>query len=81
MAIENDGLQCRPFYRVIHCGGEWKPSVVFSSLLLLLLLQCCSASTETERTIRDGEPRTATSTFTQLLNSDSGFLRCSPFSL
>ena len=29
--------------------------------------QCCFTSTETIRTIRDGEPRTATSIFTQLL--------------
>ena len=35
-----------------------------------LRLQCCFTSTETVRTIKDGEPRTATSTFTQLLNSD-----------
>ena len=27
--------------------------------------------TETMRTVRDGEPRTATSTFTQLLSSES----------
>ena len=32
-------------------------------------VQCCFTSTETVRTIRDGEPRTATSTFTRLLNS------------
>ena len=32
-------------------------------------VQCCFTSTETVRTIRDGEPRTATSTFTQLLSS------------
>ena len=31
--------------------------------------QCCFSSTETIRIIRDGEPRTSTSTFTQLLNS------------
>ena len=31
---------------------------------------CCFTSTETIRTIRDGEPRTATSTFTQLLSSE-----------
>ena len=30
-------------------------------------VQCCFTSTETTRTIRDGEPRTATLTFTQLL--------------
>ena len=34
--------------------------------------QCCEfTSTETVRHIRDGEPRIATSTFTQLLNSDT----------
>ena len=32
-------------------------------------VQCRFTSTETIRTIRDGEPRTATSTFTQLLSS------------
>ena len=32
-------------------------------------VQCCFTSTETIRLIRDGEPRTATSTFTQLLSS------------
>ena len=31
---------------------------------------CCFTSTETIRTIRDGEPRTATSTSTQLLSSE-----------
>ena len=33
-------------------------------------VQCCFTSTETVRTVRDGEPRTATSTFTQLPNSE-----------
>ena len=33
-------------------------------------VQCCLKSTETVRTVRDGEPRTATSTLTQLLSSD-----------
>ena len=32
----------------------------------LWLVQCCCTSSETVRTIRDGEPRTSTSTFTQL---------------
>ena len=32
-------------------------------------VQCCFTSTETIRSIRDGEPRTATSTFTQFLSS------------
>ena len=33
------------------------------------VLQCCFTFTETVRTIRDGEPRMATSTVTQLLCS------------
>ena len=36
-------------------------------------VQCCFTSTETIRTIRDGEPRTATSSLTQLLSSDEYF--------
>ena len=32
--------------------------------------QCCFTSAETLRTVRDGEPRTSTSAFTQLLTSD-----------
>ena len=36
-----------------------------------LQVQGCFTSTETIRIIRDGEPRTATSTFTRLLNSDN----------
>ena len=34
-------------------------------------VQCFFTSTESIRLIRDGEPRTAISTFTQLLNSES----------
>ena len=34
-------------------------------------VQCCFTSIETIRTIRDGEPRPATSTFTQLLTSET----------
>ena len=33
-------------------------------------VQCCFTSTETIRAVRDEEPKTATSTFTQLLSSD-----------
>ena len=36
---------------------------------LCLLVQYCFMSTETVQAIRDGEPRTSTSTFTQLLSS------------
>ena len=37
---------------------------------MLLLLSCCFTSTETIKLIRDGEPRTSTSTYTQLPSSD-----------
>ena len=40
------------------------------SLERLFSFQCCFTFTETVRLIRDGEPRTATSTFTQLLGSE-----------
>ena len=33
------------------------------------VVQCCFTFTENTETIRDWEPRTATATFTQLLNS------------
>ena len=36
----------------------------------IILVQWCVTSTETIRTIMDGEPRTATSTFTQILRSE-----------
>ena len=36
------------------------------------MVQCCFTSTETIRTIREEEPRSATSTFTQLLSSAGG---------
>jgi len=39
-------------------------------------VQCCFTSTETIRTIRDREPRTVTSTFTQLLSSEDEELLC-----
>ena len=40
-------------------------------------VQCCFTSTETIRTIRDREPRTATSTFTQRMRSMSSHPRMS----
>ena len=42
-----------------------------SGSLCQVQVQFCLTSTETKRTIRDGEPRTSTSTFTQLLSSDA----------
>ena len=39
----------------------------------LLVVHCCFTSTETVRIIRDGGPKTSTSSFTQLLSSDMLF--------
>ena len=55
--------------------GTWNPRRPSRHSLTRLLIsdspkvQCCFMSTEIMRIIRDGEPRTATSTFAQLLNS------------
>ena len=50
----------------------WSLSVnkVKKSVQFLFKFSVCFTSTETIRTIRDGEPRKATSTFTQLLISE-----------
>ena len=40
------------------------------------VVQCCFTFTETIRTIRDGEPRTSTSTLTHLLSSESSLSDC-----
>ena len=39
------------------------------SCVFLVLLHCCFTSTETVGIVRDGEPRTATPPFTQILSS------------
>ena len=58
--------------------GHWLVSRIFPVSVLPVclardpekrLIQCCFTSTETIRLTRDGEARTATSTFTQLLSS------------
>ena len=49
----------------------------FIQLLSPMFVQCCFTSTETVGVIRDGEPRTATSAFSQPLNSRFPFkVRC-----
>ena len=46
---------------------ECKSTMAF--VLLLFFFECCFTSTETTRTIKDREPRSSTSTFTQPLSS------------
>ena len=43
------------------------PRLSHSSLVLTRVVQCCFTSTETVRTVRDGESKMATWTFAQLL--------------
>ena len=44
---------------------------------ILMFVQCCLTSTETVWTVRDGEPRTSTSTSTQLLSSKAYWMSSS----
>ena len=48
------------------CTQIWTGGLTPRSGVRLVSLQCCFTSTETTSRIRDGEPRTATSTVTQL---------------
>ena len=58
--------------------ATWLPTTLIAIVLVVAALlvflrvgfqvQCCFTPTETIRLIRDGEPRTAASTFTHLLN-------------
>ena len=55
-----------------HILADDRPSLGLAEKCQRIRVQvrCCFTSTETIRTIRIGEPRTSTSTFTQLLISD-----------
>ena len=57
------------YFIVLRTGRECRAVLVWQINIFKTRVQCCFTSTETLRTIRDGEPRTATSTFTQLLSS------------
>ena len=50
--------------------AEGNKPVIFQRLRTQVQAQCCFTSRESKRIKRDGEPGTATSTFTQLLSSD-----------
>ena len=89
MAVRMCWRVCSLLYReplsvCSSCGGLvyfWQTWYQLVSNVCIVLgdcavqVQCCFMSTETVRTIRDREPRTATSTFTQLLSSV--ILQCS----
>ena len=61
-----------PLYSFPSSDRRWATLLMTSSVQV----QCCMTSTETIRSIRGGEPRTTTSTFTQLLTSDAMFVQC-----
>ena len=52
----------------VYIGGPTHAGFVYK-VTDCHMFQCCFTSTETIRLIRDGRPRTATSTFPQLLSS------------
>ena len=55
------------YYLIQCCSLPWgKGNAPLLHVIPNLLLQCCFTFTETVETIRDGEPRTSTSSFTQL---------------
>ena len=63
----NVQLQYNPSRTIASSNCSW---VTLSLYQRCSVLYCCFTSTETVRTIRNGEPRTATLTFTELLSSD-----------
>ena len=66
--IERMSSAYQPYYK--NTPPRWaKPAHVLLRTGFFLL-QCCFTSTKTTRTIGDGELRTATSAFTQLLSSE-----------
>ena len=59
---------CTSFSTFVFCSDS-----VLCLSFISVRVQCCFRSTETVQTIRDGEPRMATSTFTQILSSELFF--------
>ena len=59
---------CVCLYMQAESPGRLPPELSVTKVQV----QCCFTSTETIRIIMDGETGTATSTFTQLLSSDTG---------
>ena len=68
----------RPVFACIAGPGQPGPSSPSppSRNLACIFFKCCFTSAETIQTIRGGDPRTAVSTFTQILSSDWRAVRC-----
>ena len=79
--VHNAWLQRAEWVPTPYCprwrfpSGSQQLSIHPAGLPRPLQGQCCFTSTETVMTIGDGEPRTSTSTFTQLLSFEN---KCAP---
>ena len=61
VSVDDDDVDLNVLGCLVHISGTHCDQCVS-------MVHCCFTSTESIRLIKDGEPRTATSTFTQLLN-------------
>ena len=68
---QNQSMLYEHFWPPLQKKGPFSLSSISRGESGPLSVQCCYTSTETLRFIRFGEPRTATSTFAQLLSSES----------
>ena len=73
MSVHNDSITIVMSMPELSADDVYRPQPLEAMGLpsgrILFLFECCFTFKETVRTVRDGEPRTATSTFTQLLSS------------
>ena len=73
MFMFNVALHPQRLYWLLGTGSPGHPPLLSCSSWALpelhVHVHCCFMSTETVQTMRDGDPRTSTSTFTQLLSS------------
>ena len=77
--VDFESLKSQQISQATHFPHCWCPVHAIKDSIIPVCLkkslgvrvQCCFTSTETLRTIVDGEPRTATSTFSQLLRSET----------
>ena len=70
MSVHNDSITIVMSMPELSADDVYRPQPLEAMGLpsgrILFLFECCFTFKETVRTVRDGEPRTATSTFTQL---------------
>ena len=70
-------ILCRPLCQraaLLEATVPGVPRDCHARVVVQVHVQCCFTSAVTVRTIKDGEPSTATSTFAQLLSSERLYL-------